>query len=78
MSVEGSGVVFAFVLCSWEANKWPIKPEILLEGGNLAQDEGDFTTECDDLSLLSTYYDPQKAISIHSICPAQLPRVLPG
>lgn len=43
----------------WEDNKWPIKPEIVLEGGNLARDESGFTTECDDLSLLSTYYEPQ-------------------
>jgi len=45
-------------LC-WEINKWPIKPEIVLEGGNLASDESGFATECDDLALLSTYYDPQ-------------------
>ncbi|MCG2751688.1 MAG: S8 family peptidase [Desulfobacteraceae bacterium] len=43
----------------WEDNKWPIKPEIVLEGGNLACDESGFTTECDDLSLLSTFFDPQ-------------------
>jgi hypothetical protein len=45
-------------LC-WEDNKWPIKPEIVLEGGNLARDGSGFATECDDLSLLSTFYDPQ-------------------
>jgi hypothetical protein len=45
-------------LC-WEENKWPIKPEIVLEGGNLACDASGFATECDDLSPLSTYYDPQ-------------------
>jgi hypothetical protein len=45
-------------LC-WEDNKWPIKPEIVLEGGNLASDGSGFATECDDLSLLSTFYDPQ-------------------
>ncbi len=43
----------------WEDNKWPIKPEIVLEGGNLARDGSGFVTECDDLSLLSTFYDPQ-------------------
>lgn len=42
----------------WE-DKWPIKPEIVMEGGNLACDDKGFVTECDDLSLLSTYYDPQ-------------------
>jgi len=43
----------------WEDNKWPIKPEIVLEGGNMACDGSGFATECDDLSLLSTYFDPQ-------------------
>ena len=43
----------------WEDNKWPIKPEIVLEGGNLAVDACGFATECDDLSLLSTFNDPQ-------------------
>ncbi|BBO92895.1 S8 family peptidase [Desulfosarcina ovata] len=47
-------------LC-WEDNKWPNKPEIVLEGGNLASDANGFATECDDLSLLSTYYDPQRS-----------------
>ncbi|MBN1905320.1 MAG: S8 family peptidase [Deltaproteobacteria bacterium] len=42
----------------WE-DKWPIKPEIVMEGGNLACDDRGFATQCDDLSLLSTYYDPQ-------------------
>ena len=31
-----------------------------MEGGNLGIDETAFTTECDDLSLLSTYYKPQE------------------
>lgn len=50
---------FSTTSVSWEDNKWPIKPEIVLEGGNLACDQTGFATECDDLSLLSTYYDPQ-------------------
>ena len=38
--------------------KWPIKPEILLDGGNIAtNNEGDFTS-CDDLSILTTHYKP--------------------
>ncbi len=42
-------------------DKWPIKPEIVMEGGNLAKDASGFITECDDLSILSTFYDPQQA-----------------
>jgi|LSQX01.1.fsa_nt_gb hypothetical protein len=36
---------------------WPIKPEILLDGGNMATDGLAFV-ECPDLSLLTTYYRP--------------------
>ena len=42
---------------TWELNKWPVKPDIVLEGGNLAiSPDGKFVSECDDLSLLSTCY----------------------
>ncbi|HHX12256.1 MAG TPA: S8 family peptidase [Clostridiales bacterium] len=34
-------------------NKWPIKPEILLDGGNMATNGVDYT-ECEDLSILTT------------------------
>jgi hypothetical protein len=40
---------------NWE-NKWPLKPEIVMEGGNLAHDGNDFVTECEDLSLLTAYW----------------------
>lgn len=43
----------------WE-DMWPIKPEIVMEGGNFAIDDCGFGSECDDLSLLSTYYKPQE------------------
>lgn len=36
----------------WE-RKWPIKPEILLDGGNMVKDETG-VSECPDLSLLTT------------------------
>lgn len=40
----------------WD-RKWPIKPEIVCEGGNLACLDGDYTN-CDDLSLLTTHFRP--------------------
>ncbi len=49
---------FSTTSCTWE-DKWPIKPEIVMEGGNLACDENGFASECEDLSLLSTFFDPQ-------------------
>jgi len=52
---------FSTTSCLWEQNKWPIKPEILLEGGNLIRDGlGCFT--CDDLSVLTTYYRPAERL----------------
>lgn len=41
---------------TWK-KKWPIKPEILLDGGNIATNGQDFT-ECPDLSLLTTSHRP--------------------
>ncbi|MGI5849494.1 MAG: S8 family peptidase [Christensenellales bacterium] len=41
---------------SWNP-KWPIKPEILCDGGNMVTD-GTNVTECEDLSLLTTYFKP--------------------
>lgn len=41
---------------AWE-RKWPVKPDIVLEGGNWA-DLGESTDSPDDLSLLTTHYRP--------------------
>ncbi len=41
----------------WDDKSWPIKPEIVMEGGNLAVD-GTFVSECEDLSMLTTNYEP--------------------
>lgn len=40
---------------NWGA-KWPIKPEILLDGGNMVTNGNDFS-ECEDLELLTTNKD---------------------
>jgi len=39
------------------SNKWPIKPEVLFDGGNMAFNGNDYT-DCPDLSLITTYYRP--------------------
>lgn len=41
----------------WD-RKWPVKPDIVVEGGNLAHDRMGFWTVSDELSLLSTSRDP--------------------
>lgn len=51
---------FSTTSYTWE-DKWPIKPDIVMEGGNLAQDATGFVTECADMALLPTYFDPQKS-----------------
>lgn len=43
---------------SWD-NKWPIKPEILMDGGNIVCKDN-FYSNCDDLSLLTTNYKLSK------------------
>lgn len=54
---------FSSTSCAWEQQKWPIKPEILMEGGNAAVSAtGDLATVCDDLSVLSTHYRPDESI----------------
>jgi len=43
----------------WDRKRWPIKPEIVMEGGNAAKDPaGGICTQCDDLSLVSTAHQP--------------------
>jgi len=43
----------------WES-QWPIKPDIVLEGGNFARQPGDPTAHSiDDLAVLSTSHDPK-------------------
>lgn len=44
--------------CIWQS-QWPIKPEIVMEGGNMAlSPDGKTTDFTDSLSLLTTHYNP--------------------
>lgn len=52
---------FSSTSLTWPARKWPIKPEVLFEGGNVAKGPNDQIFDHDDLKLLSTYHDPQVA-----------------
>lgn len=51
---------FSTTSYTWN-NKWPLKPEIVMEGGNLAHDSHGFVTECEDLSLLTTFWKPAES-----------------
>ena len=44
----------------WKEKKWPVKPDIVLEGGNVAVDQSHFVTVSEDLSLLSLSHKPQE------------------
>jgi hypothetical protein len=46
---------------TWET-KWPFKPDIVMEGGNVGIDNTDFTTQLDDLSLLTLGHMPQDSM----------------
>lgn len=50
---EGELSPYSTTSLVWEA-KWPIKPEVVFEGGNLLQAPDGFVTGHDDLNLLST------------------------
>ena len=52
---------FSSTSFTWPPRKWPIKPEVLFEGGNVARGPNDSIFDTDDLKLLSTYHDPQVA-----------------
>ena len=51
---------FSTTSLSWETKKWPVKPDIVLEGGNVAKDVTTFVTVSEDLSLLSLHHKPQE------------------
>jgi hypothetical protein len=61
MADAGNLSPFSTTSLSWPARRWPIKPEVLFEGGNVASGPNNGVFDTDDLKLLSTYWDPQVA-----------------
>ncbi|MCT0218475.1 S8 family peptidase [Synechococcus sp. CS-1329] len=49
---------FSCTSSTWPNRKWPIKPDVCFEGGNVAAGPNDTVFDTDDLKLLSTYRDP--------------------
>jgi len=58
---EGGLSPYSTTSVDWPARKWPIKPDVVFEGGNVARAPDDSLFDADELQLLSTYYDPQTA-----------------
>ncbi|HPO14508.1 MAG TPA: S8 family peptidase [Candidatus Hydrogenedentes bacterium] len=46
---------------TWHGRRWPIKPEVVFEGGNVARGPNNSISVPDDLKLVSTYYNPQRS-----------------
>lgn len=61
--IAGAGDLSPFSPTSltWPTRLWPIKPEVLFEGGNVAKGPNGSVFAHDDLKLISTYRDPQVA-----------------
>ncbi len=57
---EGGLSPYSTTSLAWERRKWPIKPEVLFEGGNVARGPIDSICESDDLKLISTSDDPRE------------------
>ncbi len=43
--------------CAWDEDMWPLKPDIVMEGGNYVRLPDGRVDRCDDLSLLTTTMD---------------------
>jgi len=55
LASNGGYSPFTSTSMTWDHKKWPIKPDIMMEGGNLAYSKGeDFYSEFEELSLLTT------------------------
>ena len=61
LAPEGGLSPFSTTSTTWPARKWPIKPDVVLEGGNVARGPNDSVLDHDDLKPLSTYHDPTVA-----------------
>lgn len=56
LAPQGALSPFSTTSTTWE-DKWPSKPEIVMEGGNAIHDGVSEALDCEDLSILSTYHD---------------------
>ncbi len=74
LALPGELSPFSSTSHDWDG-KWPVKPDIVLEGGNVGQAPDGFFSEHDDLSLLSTGHQPTQrqfdAINATSAAAAQ-------
>ncbi|APW64308.1 S8 family peptidase [Paludisphaera borealis] len=48
--------------CGWTKREWPLKPDIVMEGGNYAHDPSGQVWDVEDLALLTTTISPDGAL----------------
>lgn len=58
---QGGLSPFSTTSLTWPPHKWPIKPEVVFEGGNVAKGPNRSIIDIEDLKLISTHYQPQVA-----------------
>jgi len=46
--------------CLWEKNDWPVKPDIVMEGGNVGRQLNGAPVDVEDLAVLSLWHKPQE------------------
>lgn len=61
LAPQGGLSPFTSTSCMWE-DTWPLKPDIVMEGGNLAVKEGELTDESGDLCVISTFHEPHRRL----------------
>jgi hypothetical protein len=49
---------FSTTSLTWQQKLWPLKPDVVFEGGNAAKTANHSVVDVDDLQPLSTYHDP--------------------
>ena len=50
--------------CAWDDDTWPLKPDIVMEGGNYSKSPGGRIDGCDDLSLLTISPPPGRLFAL--------------
>ncbi len=57
LAPEGGLSPYSTTSYAWNRQRWPIKPDVVFEGGNVAAGPNNSFLDHDDLQLLSTYHD---------------------
>lgn len=61
VAAGGSLSPFSTTSAAWEGTPWPIKPDVVFEGGNVAKND-EWTCTHQDLMLLTTSHTPQQRL----------------